>query len=127
MRLVFPYIGKGGVFYPVVDLVLFGKKNSISVSALVDSGATFSIFRSEIAEYLEIDIEKGASLFLEGVGGRILGYLHNIPVQVRETQFDCKIVFSREFTVSFNLAGRDNFFQQFAITFDEKQKQLILS
>ena len=96
MKLVFPYIEKGGIFYPVVDFVLFTEKTSISVSALVDSGASFSIFRPEIAEYLEIDIEKGSSLFLEGVGGRILGYLHIIPVQVGEKRFDCKIIFSRE-------------------------------
>ena len=126
MQLTFPYVEKGGVFYPVVDFILFGKKTSLSVSALVDSGASFSIFRPEIAEYLEIDIENGKSFFLEGVGGRILGYLHNVPVQVGEKRFDCKMVFSREFTVSFNLVGRNNFFQQFIVTFNEKQKQLIL-
>lgn len=127
MQLVFPYLEKGGVFYPVVDFILFGEKTSLVISALADSGASFSVFRPEIAEYLEIDIEKGKALFLEGVGGRILGYVHIVPVQIGETRFDCKIVFSREFTVSFNLAGRDNFFQQFMITFDEKRKQLILS
>lgn len=126
MRLTFPYIKKGEVFYPLVDLTLLGKVKSLSVSALIDSGASFSIFRPEIAEYLDIDIEKGKSLFLEGVGGRILGYLHMIPVQVGDTKFVCKIIFSREFTVSFNLVGRYNFFQQFLITFDETKRLLIL-
>lgn len=93
MRLTFPYIKKGEVFYPLVDLTLSGKIKSLSVSALIDSGASFSIFRPEIAEYLDIDIEKGRSLFLEGVGGRILGYLHTIPVQVGDTRFACKIFF----------------------------------
>lgn len=127
MQLIFSYLEKGKVFYPVVDFTIFGEKTSLVISALVDSGASFSIFRPEIAEYLEIDIEKGKPLFLEGVGGRILGYLHVASVHVGEKRFDCKIIFSREFTVSFNLVGRDNFFQQFIITFNEKQRQLILS
>jgi len=126
MRLAFPYIKKGEVFYPVVDLTVLGKVKSLSVSALIDSGASFSIFRPEIAEYLDIDIEKGKSLFLEGVGGRILGYLHRIPVKVGDRRFVCKIIFSREFTVSFNLIGRDNFFQKFLITFAEAERLLIL-
>ena len=126
MRLTFSYIKKGKVFYPIVDLTISGKVKSLSVSALIDSGASFSVFRPEIAEYLDIDIEKGKSLFLEGVGGRILGYLHMIPVQVGERRFVCKIIFSREFTVSFNLIGRDNFFQKFLITFAETEKLLIL-
>ena len=126
MRLTFPYIKKGEVFYPVVDLTILGKVKSLSVSALIDSGASFSIFRPEIAEYLDIDIEKGKALFLEGVGGRILGYLHMVPVQVEDRRFACKIIFSREFTVSFNLIGRDNFFQKFLITFAEAERLLIL-
>ena len=85
-----------------------------------------SVFNAEIAEYLYIDIEKGKQIYLEGVGGRILGYLHYIYITTGEKIFRCKIIFSREFTVAFNLIGRDNFFKHFTITFDEKNKRTIL-
>jgi len=35
-------------------------------------------------------------------------------------------VFSQELTVSFNLLGRDNFFQQFLVTFDERRRTIRL-
>ncbi len=126
MRTVFPYFQKGSTFYPVVDITLGNKKRAITLKALVDSGASFSVFRPEIAEYLDITIEKGKPFYLEGIGGRILGYLHRISAMVGKKKFRCTIVFSREFTVSFSLLGRDNFFAKFKITFDERRKQVVL-
>jgi hypothetical protein len=127
MNISSPYLDKDGKFYPVVDIELFSKKTSLLVKALLDSGASFSVFRSEIADYLDITIEKGKPVYLEGVGGRILGYLHTLPVSVGKKKFRCKIIFSKEFTVSFNLLGRDNFFEQFVITFNEKRRETTLS
>jgi len=98
----------------------------LTLKALVDSGASFSVFRPEVAEYLGITIEKGKPIYLEGIGGRILGYLHSLRAVVGKKKFRCVIIFSREFTVSFSLLGRNNFFANFKITFDEKKKQVIL-
>lgn len=126
MKYVFKYLNRGTRTYPVVDITLFGPKNSLTLKALVDSGASFSVFRPEIAEYLGIDIEKGEVLYLEGIGGRILGYMHWARVLVGKKKFTCKIIFSREFTVSLNIIGRDNFFNYFKITFNEQKKLLVL-
>jgi hypothetical protein len=126
MRAVFPYFRKGAQWYPVIDVTLQGAKDEITVKALLDSGASFSVFRPEIADEIGIAVEKGTPLYLEGIGGRILGYMHRIPVRVGVKKFLCKFVFSREFTVSFNLVGRDNFFSNFRITFDDKNKRVIL-
>lgn len=122
----FKYSQKDNKYFPTIDIILRGPKRKRAFKALVDSGASFSVFRPEIAEYLGINIEKGKKLYLEGIGGRILGYLHNIFTEVAGKKFRCKIIFSYEFKVSFNLIGRDNFFQYFLITFDEKNKKLIL-
>jgi len=124
MKQEFPYLKKGKQSFPVVDVELKGKTRSLIVKALVDSGATFSIFRPEIADYLDIEIEKGKSIYLEGIGGRILGYLHKLPLKIVGKTFLCKLVFSEEFTVSFNLLGRDNFFLPFVITFAEKVQKV---
>lgn len=126
MKLVFPYVEKQGRSYPLIDVTLHGTKNFLQIKALPDSGASFSIFRPEIADFLGIPIENGKQMYLEGVGGRILGYLHLLKVEVGSKRFPCKIVFSREFTVSLNLLGRDNFFEEFLITFDEQKKQILL-
>lgn len=94
--------------------------------ALIDSGATVSIFRSEVAESLGINIEKGKEMYLGGVGGRIKGFLHRLTIEVAGKRFVCPIVFSRDYLVSFNLLGREGFFKRFRITFEEKKNYLKL-
>lgn len=126
MSVQFPYLDRNGKYYPVIDVTLLHGKLSLTLKALLDSGASFSVFRPEVAEYLKIPIEKGKPFYLEGIGGRILGYLHTLPVSIGKKKFRCKIVFSKEFTVSFNLLGRDNFFENFLITFDERNHKTML-
>ena len=125
-RQEFSYLKKGPRYFPIIDITLKTKKTQITLKALVDSGASYSVFRAEVADFLGIDIEKGRSLYLEGIGGRILGYLHTISAVVINKTYKIRIVFSREFTVSFNILGRDNFFEPFLITFCEKLKKTII-
>ncbi len=54
----FSYFQKGDQFFPLVDIKLKTEKNQIVLKALVDSGATYSVFRAEVGEYLGIEIEK---------------------------------------------------------------------
>lgn len=126
MKLEFPYLEKDGRYFPIIRVKLKSRKKELLVEALIDSGASFSVFRSEIADYLKITIEKGKPVYLIGIGGRILGYLHSVPVEVDGVGFSCKIVFSKEYTVSLNLLGRDNFFVPFLITFSENSRKLRL-
>ncbi|PIP54823.1 MAG: hypothetical protein COX07_03250 [Bacteroidetes bacterium CG23_combo_of_CG06-09_8_20_14_all_32_9] len=109
-----------------MKIKLKSEKEELTVEALVDSGASFSVFRSEVADYLGIPIEKGKPIYLTGIGGRILGYLHKIPIKASNKNFTCKIIFSKEYNVSLNILGRDNFFLPFLITFNEKEKKVIL-
>jgi hypothetical protein len=60
-----------------------------------------------------------------GIGGRILGYLHKVSVSLGNKSFICKIIFSPELNISFNLLGRDNFFLPFIISFFEKKRKII--
>ncbi|MEW5907628.1 MAG: retropepsin-like aspartic protease [Patescibacteria group bacterium] len=124
MEKEFNYSQKDNKWYPTIDVILQGHVRGRAFRALVDSGASISIFRGEVADYLGILLEKGKPTYLTGVGGRILGYLHKIPVEIENKKFNCKIIFSREYTVSFNILGRDNFFLPFLITFNEKMRKL---
>lgn len=127
MKKEFPYLKKEKQYFPLIEVLLKNRRKSINTKALIDSGACFSLFHYEIAEYLDIDLQKGKKIYLTGIGGRILGYLHTISITIGNKTFPCKIVFSPEFTVSFNLLGRDNFFLPFIISFMEKQKKVVIS
>lgn len=124
---VFPYQKNStGNSFPVVDLFVSKKNRTARIFALVDSGATISIFGEDVAEQLRVTVEKGKEIYLGGVGGRIKGYVHKLEVETAGKKFFCPIAFSREYTVSFNLLGREAFFKQFRIIFEEKQNTLAL-
>lgn len=126
MTLTFPYVRKGDQHFPVVDVTLATSGQSLTIKALVDSGASFSVFRAEVLDYLGVPLERGAPVYLEGIGGRILGYRHRVPASVGNTRFALTVIFSQELAVSFNLLGRDNFFQRFRVTFDERNRTVHL-
>ncbi len=126
MRREFSYLRKGEHTFPVIDIEMDGLRGSLVVKALVDSGATFSIFRKEVADYLGIPVKNGRCLNFRGIKGEISGYLHEVPVKVYGEKFDCNIAFSSELEVSFNILGRNNFFIPFLISFNEKAQKVII-
>lgn len=124
---VFPYQRNStGNFFPVIDFFVSNNDRAARIFALVDSGATISIFRDDVAEQLAITIEEGTETYLGGVGGRIKGYIHKLEIEIAGKKFICPVVFSHEYLVSFNLLGREAFFRQFRIIFEEKQNLLKL-
>lgn len=122
MTYEYKYSRIRGRYFSIIPILV----KDIQTSALVDSGASISLFRPELAYDLDIDIERGERINLEGIGNRIIAYIHKVPVVVEDYKFTCNIGFSEEYTVSFNILGRDNFFQQFLITFDETKQKLKL-
>jgi hypothetical protein len=49
-----------------------------------------------------------------------------LKLRIGEKEFSLKAGFSEDFKPNLNLLGRLDFFEQFKITFDEKNKQLSL-
>ena len=121
MKFIYRPGSEGGLF-PIVNFKAKSKSNFIDVSALIDSGATISIFKLEVADFLGIDIRNGEETFLRGVAGRIQGYIHNVTILIAGKTITIPIVFSKEYSVSFNILGRNTFFDSFKIIFDEKNK-----
>lgn len=121
-----PYILRHGQLYPVIPLTAAWAGRAIDTYTLVDSGASVSLFRSEMAEALGLDLDRGEAVELGGVGGSIPGFQHVVTVRMDTVAFDCHIVFSRHYTGSFNIIGRQDFFRRFLITFDEAKGEVIL-
>ena len=73
----FPYRIHKGNALPLIPVILAEEEK---IFALVDSGASLSLFEAWVAERIGIDVEKGKKRFLTGIGGRILAYEHLIPI-----------------------------------------------
>ncbi len=118
---IFPYKKNSvGEFYPIINFLIYFKKNTSWTSALVDSGASVSIFKEEVAQQLGLKIKGGKETYLGGVGGRIKGYVHELRFDIAGKLLTAPVVFSHEYLVSFNLLGRSGIFPHFKILFDEK-------
>ena len=123
MKWTVPYRPWRGTFLPLVAVEVEG----IGVlDAIVDSGASCSLFSARVADELGLVLESGESKRFGGVGGSILAYRHDLPVRVMGQVMTLKVFFSREFHPSVNLLGRDNFFMHFLVTFDEVGRRTIL-
>lgn len=58
-------------------------------------------------------------------GGMDIG-VFRVEVQVEDTVLSAKIGFSNNYEVSFNILGRESFFNRFSICFNEIMKTVIL-
>ena len=119
----FPYRFHKGVWLPLIPVAF----KTFQTAALVDSGASVSLFDPKIGETLGISVDKGKKVYLTGIAGRILAYEHTVTVKIADYEFLLKAAFSYELKVSVNLLGQDNFFDKFIVTFNKSKHVLRLS
>lgn len=96
-------------------------------TALIDSGADFSIFPLSAAIILDIETEKLKLTKVETADGEIFEiYKTEILAKLENQKFNLPIGFSKKIDIT-PLVGRSGFFQTFKITFDELEKITILN
>lgn len=83
MRKEFSYFEKDGQYFPIIEVKLRNSRKEIIVKALVDSGASFSVFRPEIAQELGITLEKGEKNLFDWDWGKNLGVSPRTPFNRR--------------------------------------------
>ena len=59
----FKYHYNGEGYFPVIPFYVSARGKQLKLQALIDSGATISVFKDEVAEQLEIEIESGKAFF----------------------------------------------------------------
>lgn len=113
----FPYVELRGRFLPIIPVEV----NDVEFYAFVDSGASFSIFHTDIAEILDIKIEDGEKVFVTvGDGSLIPVHIHELKVRFAGKEFAARIGLSKKLGIGFDIIGRKDFFENFKICFDEK-------
>ena len=125
MVLIFDYKRIGKRFLPIIPLRVYGKKRVIETEAYVDSGASIPIFHTAIAELAGIDYERGKIVYPKGTAGHIKAFKLQVGIGIGEDRFKCNALFSKEMITRFNLLGLEGIFDQFKVTFDNKNKKTI--
>ncbi|MCD6428207.1 MAG: retropepsin-like domain-containing protein [Desulfurococcales archaeon] len=124
---VFPYVLYRGKFYPIIPVVIEGREKAI-VHALVDSGATISLFHISIAEDIGIDLKDAEQVYLAGIGGYVKAYIKKqVKVSVEELGSTMiPIAFTEYIASDVAILGRQDFFETFEITFREWERKMIV-
>jgi len=112
-----------GKFLPVVPIKLKGKKEWVEFIAFVDTGASYCLFKADVAELLGLKLEDGEKTeMVLGDGKIIVVYLHKINVNVADKEFPAYVGFSKELGINFNIIGRRSIFEQFIVCFNETER-----
>ena len=111
---------------PLLEVILHSNGNSTPrFPALLDTGSTRTIFRSELAESLGIgELLTFPSIIIQTGGGPFTAYLVDVELELvleNRNRFACQVGFAN---LSRNILGRDIIFYNYLLAFAE-QAQLI--
>ena len=112
--------------YPIIPVTIITATKKLTTSAIIDSGATISIFHSSVAMPLGITVDSGEKRIFQGASGKLIGYVHKVRMVIADKEFECDVVFSDELSTSFNLLGRKTVFENFKIIFNEAERTVEL-
>jgi len=115
---------------PSIPITLRGPKESIDVVALVDSGADTSAIPNSLAEILGLDLT-GEPEDIVGIGGKSPAVKTSVYATIQKGHekysFQLPVYALLEKKEDFPvLLGRQGFFDNFDITFKEKERKIIL-
>jgi hypothetical protein len=94
------------------------------ILAVVDSGSPYCLFRTDVADFLQIDLTNAPTCPIGGVigGPKDTLYFHRIRVQVENNwTFEVMGGFMKKLSVP-AILGRSGFFDKFLITFDHTSR-----
>lgn len=126
-RRVFSYVNVRGRYYPMIPVVIRARYVT-KLYALVDSGATISLFHISIASDAGIDLRDAEKEYLAGVGGYVPAYIKKeIDLEIESLgRLKVPIAFTEYISSDLAILGRQGFFEYFEIVFREWRRELEL-
>lgn len=121
-----PFPNRQLVFRPVIDIKLLWNGHSSQYRVLIDSGADYCIFHSDLADVLGIPLKQGKKLTFYGTSGSAqTAYFHNIQIEVGGWPMDLFCGFSPDMqSLPYGILGQTGFFDLFKIEFDYRNKRI---
>lgn len=97
------------------------------MEALIDAGATVSIFKFDVFETLGIRIVDCKRIPLKGVGGSVTAYAYQVTLIVGNKTIKTEVAFSKELEMAINVIGREGVFENFIVCYNDKEKKVSLT
>jgi hypothetical protein len=113
------------MFRPVAKVYLLRAENEwIAEYFYVDSGADYTLIPYRMGRFLGLDAIASEVKEIGGIGGVIAARFAVIPMKIETHQFNCTIAWTQIEHAPF-LLGRENVFEYFDITFQQRKKKTI--
>ena len=115
---------------PMIPVNIIGPDDSLDIEALIDSGADMSVLPLEMAEQLGLDLARNINP-CRGIGGETNIAEDKVRVrltdgrEVHDFEMPVKILLDARWDIP-PLLGRQGFFTEFAITFNERRNLITL-
>lgn len=126
---IFEYKRIGNFWRPIIPITLKHNKKGLNYVALLDSGADFNIFHSELAEVLEIDLTKLPKISFSGINKGVHGIMQMavIEIGINDYTFNTPVHFSSEISPDgYGIVGQQGFFDKFKVLFNFEAKKIEL-
>lgn len=125
----FEYKKIGDFWRPIIPIALKHHRKELEYIALLDSGADFNIFHSEIAAVLDIDLTKLPKSVFGGInkGTRGIMQMTVIEIGVDDYTFNAPVYFSSDISPDgYGIVGQHGFFGKFKVLFNLEDRKIEL-
>lgn len=99
----------------------------VRADAFVDTGATYCVFRREVAASLGVDVEAGALVRVGTVTGGFDAYGHALTLETLGYSFDVTVYFAAHEGLPRNVLGRRGWLDQVRLGLVDHDGRLYLS
>ena len=126
-QLTFASVYNYGTEALIVPVELEFADKVVRTDAYIDTGATFCVFKRELATALDIDVESGTPLRFSTVTGGFDAYGHIVTVKTFSYSFDVMIYFAAFEAFTRNVLGRRGWLDQVQLGLVEYESILYLN
>jgi len=113
-----------------IPVTFIGPADAIDIVAILDSGADISVLPLEVGQQLGLDLTKNKGP-CGGIGGEVETAEDHVRVKIAQGhenytfEIPVKVVLDPKSNIPV-LIGREGFFEEFEITFDERRERISL-
>jgi aspartyl protease len=111
----------------IIPVILRLGNAASRTDAYLDTGATFCVFKSSLAEPLGLEVETGEPLRLSTVTGSFDAYGHRLTLETLGYSFDVTVYFAAHEGFTRNVLGRRGWLDHVRLGLVEYESKLYLS
>lgn len=130
IKHIFKYVKAGKYKRPLIPITLKHKKLKASYLALIDSGADFNVFHADLAQLLNLELDRLQEIEFGGIkqnNKQCKGYLAVIELGIDNEFFDCPVIFSKDISdKGYGILGQSGFFDHFKVILDNSTDSIQL-